>query len=368
MNTSLNIGKIWGIPIGLNYSWFLVFALITWSLSSSYYQVDHPSLSLAANIGLALVTSLLFFGSVLAHELGHALIALRNRVPVKRITLFFFGGLAQIEREPETPGAEFRIAIAGPLTSLGLAVLFGVFFLAAKSVPWLAAPAGYLAPINLMLAVFNLIPGFPLDGGRVLRAILWKLTGSHRKATRIATIGGQVVAFAFFGLGVYALIGGRWADGLWMLFIGWFLQNAAIAAEMQSSVQAALHSSTVSQAMTQECSLVYHLTPVSQLVDERVLGTGQHCFYITDGVHVLGLLDLPEITRLPKNLWRYTTAVEIMTPLQRLAHLTPEMDLAAALKIMDEAQQITAPVMRGDEVVGTLSRERVGRFLKLVRN
>ena len=172
MDASIKLGRIWNIPIGLHPSWFIIFALLTWSLATGYFPREFGGLSTAAHVLLGLVTTLLFFASVLAHELGHSFIALRNRIPVTRITLFIFGGVAQIAEEPKSPGAEFRIAIAGPLVSLSLAGLFGITYLLDQRIPYLAAPSAYLLRINLILALFNLIPGFPLDGGRVLRAIV----------------------------------------------------------------------------------------------------------------------------------------------------------------------------------------------------
>lgn len=199
MENSVKLGRIWGIPVGLHWSMFLVFGLVTWSLAMGYFPDEYPMLSAPVYWLLGLITSVLFFGSILAHEMGHAIVAQRNQVPVRGITLFIFGGVAQLEQEVRSPGAEFRITIAGPLVSLALAGLFGLLWLLDQSVPYLAAPSIWLARINLLLAAFNMIPGFPLDGGRVLRAIVWKWTGSLIRATRVATFTGQLAAFGFIG-------------------------------------------------------------------------------------------------------------------------------------------------------------------------
>ena len=227
MDANVKLGRFLNIPIGLNKSWFLIFAFLTWSLAVGYFPEATTSYSTVVFWVLAVISSILFFGSVLAHELGHSVIAIRNSIPVRSITLFIFGGVAQIEKEPETPGAEFRIAIAGPITSLILALSFWTISELGSSVPFLAAPSLWLARTNFILAIFNMIPGFPLDGGRVLRALVWKLSDNMVMATKVASIGGRVVAFSFIGLGVLSLFSGNFSNGLWLGMIGLFLNNAA---------------------------------------------------------------------------------------------------------------------------------------------
>jgi Zn-dependent protease len=214
MEASVKLGRILGIPVGLHTSWFLVFGLVTWSLAVGYFPAEHPSLPAVAYWGLGAVTSLLFFGSVLVHELSHSVVALRHEMPVQGITLFIFGGVAQIGREPPDAHAEFRIAIAGPLASLVLGIGFGALWWLDQAVPYLAAPSLWLMRINLLLAAFNMIPGFPLDGGRVLRAIVWHFTGNFHKATRVATFAGQLTAFGFIGVGLLIMLSGNFFNGL----------------------------------------------------------------------------------------------------------------------------------------------------------
>jgi Zn-dependent protease/CBS domain-containing protein len=365
MNASLNIGKIWGIPISLHLSWFLVFGLVTWSLAIGYFPQEYPQLNSAVYFFLALITSLLFFGSVLAHELGHSLLAIRNQIPVKGITLFIFGGVAQIAQEPRSPGAEFRIAIAGPLVSLVLAIIFGGLWLFDQAIPYLAAPSFYLARINLILALFNLIPGFPLDGGRVLRALVWQFTGNFQRATRVASFSGQLVAFGFIGFGIFSIFDSNFFNGLWLVFIGWFLQNAAASAYAQMNLSETLSGVTVEQAMTRDCVEIPLFTPISQLVEERVLNGGQRCFIVTDGNRLEGILTLRDITALPQKKWRFTTAGQIMIPSNRLAQVEPGLSLLNALQIMDNAQIAQVPVVQNDQLVGMLSREQVLHYLHL---
>jgi hypothetical protein len=223
----------------------------------------------------------------------------------------------------------------------------------------------YLMRINLILALFNMVPGFPLDGGRVLRALVWKLSGSLRRATQIASISGQLVAFGFIGLGVFSVISGQLWNGLWMIFIGWFLQNAASSAYRQMNLQEALRGVTVSQAMTHDYVHVHALTPLSQLVNEHVLMRGEHNFFITDNTGKRGMLTLRDITGIPRASWRYTTAGQVMKPIETLEHLHPDTALLTALQTMEKTNMQELPVVSDNQMVGTLSRERVFQYLKL---
>jgi Zn-dependent protease len=365
MGTSIKLGKIWGIPVGLHPSWFIIFILLTWSLSTGYFPNEYRGLTLLAYVLLGVVTTILFFVSVLAHELGHSFLALRNKIPVKGITLFIFGGVAQIAEEPKSPGAEFRIAIAGPLVSFALAILFGVAYLLVQQVPYLAAPSFYLMRINFILAVFNLIPGFPLDGGRVLRAFVWWLNKNFFKATKVAFHSGQVVAFGFIGLGVVDMLRGDIMNGLWLVFIGWFLQNAAATSYAQTNMQHQLQDVRVEQAMERDCVRVPSLTPVSQVVNDQVLTGGQNCFFVAEDGKLLGLLTLHDISQIPQQKWRFTTTGQAMVPANRLVSVTPDMDLLKALQTMDNAHLGEIPVLQNGNLVGVLSREKVLHYLRV---
>jgi Zn-dependent protease len=364
MEASIKLGRIKNIPIGLHWSLLLVFGLLTWSLARGYFPEEYPSLPASAHWFLAVLTSLFFFGSVLLHELGHALVALRNHIPVRQITLFIFGGVAQLEQETRSPGAEFRIAIAGPLVSLGLAGLFGGLYLLDQHIPYLAAPSYWLARINLLLALFNLIPGFPLDGGRVLRAIIWHFTGSMHRATQAASVTGQLVAFGFVGWGIYTIFTGSFFNGLWLAFIGWFLQNAAAASFAQANIQEALRGIKVSQVMNRDYPTVPSILSLNQVVEEKVLAGGQRTFFVSDNGHPRGLLTLRDVTAVPQPKWRLTTVEQVMVPLKRLTHVPPTMELLTALQVMDKADVAQMPVVENDEVVGLLSRDQVLHYIR----
>ncbi len=364
MTANVKLGKIWGVPIGLHFSWFLIFGLLTWSLASGYFPEEYPALSAPVYWLIAVITSLLFFGSVLAHELGHVYLALHNGIPVRGITLFIFGGVAQIAQEPQDPGTEFRVAIAGPLVSLGLAGLFGGLFLLDRAIPFLAAPSVWLLRINFILAVFNMIPGFPLDGGRVLRALVWRVTGNLGRATQIASFTGQLVAFGFISIGIFSLLTGNVFNGLWLAFIGWFLQNAAASSYAQTNLQQSLKGVTVRQVMTDECARVSGLTPVSQLVEEKVLSGGQRCFLVSENGDPRGLLTLRDISQVPQRKWPYLRTEQLMLPLENTVQVTPNTELLAALQSMDQSNLAQLPVVDDGRYVGLLTRDRVLHYVR----
>ncbi len=365
MRASLTFGRIFDIPIGLHSSWFLIAALLTWSLAVGYFPREYPGWGIATYWLIGGITAVLFFASVLIHELGHSVVALREGVPVRGITLFVFGGVAQIGREPPTAGAEFRIAIAGPLTSLALAGLFTLLGTTASAVPVAAAPAVYLGRINFLLAVFNLIPGFPLDGGRVLRAILWQFRGSFREATRWATLIGQGIAFLFILFGVWQMFFGRFLDGLWIAFIGWFLNNAAESSRQQVVLQDLLAGITARDVMTRECPTVSGDVPLDRLVHDHILGSGRRCFFVTDDGGLRGLITLHNVKAVPRERWDEVTASEVMTPVTQVLWARPDEDVLALLQRMDEADVNQVPVVEDDHLLGMITRENLLRYIRV---
>ncbi len=359
---NIHLGRVWNIPVRLHASWFLIFGLITWSLASGYLPNEYPNMAPLTYWMVGAATSILFAASVLLHELGHVYLAIRNSVPVRSVTLYLFGGAAELQQEPKSPGAEFRIAIAGPAMSLLLAVFFAILWRLDQTIPFLAAPSEYLMRINFLLAVFNLIPGFPLDGGRVLRAMVWKLTDSARKATRFASTSGQVVAFGFIAFGFLTLLQGNFFNGLWLAFIGWFLQNAAYNAYAQFTFEQSLAGTRVSQVMKQNFEQVSSLLTLDQLVEQRILGSDRQVFLVGDDDRMEGVLTLREVAAVPRRKWPFTTTRHAMIPLKHIVWLTPEMELFNALQQMEKINAAEVPVGSQDRVVGTLSREDVLRY------
>jgi Zn-dependent protease/CBS domain-containing protein len=366
MNANLRIGTVWNIPITIDYSWFIIFVLMSWSLASGYFPAEFPGLPAITYGVISVLTSLLFFFSVVLHELGHSWVALHYHIPVRNISLFIFGGISQIEDEPHTAGAEFRIAIAGPLTSLILALFFGGLFLLFGSVPYLAAPGAYLMRINGMLSLFNLIPGFPLDGGRVLRSIVWKINGNKYFATNVAASTGQLVAFGFIGFGILRIFQNDFLNGVWLAFIGWYLQRAAVNSQQQSSLEHALNNVKVRQVMQKEHPQVSSLLTLRQLVDEYVLNGGQRYFCVTDPQdRWLGCITLQDISKIPQQQWDYTGVEKITIPLDKLITVLPDAYIVDAFKIMDRADVSRVPVVEDEKIVGILAREDVLHYIRI---
>jgi len=364
---TIPLGRIIGIPIGLDYSWFLIFALLTWMLATSYFPAEFKSWPPPLYWFMGAVTAVMLFGSVLLHELGHSVVALRYKVPVRSITLFLFGGIAEIGAEPPSAIAEFFIAAAGPLVSLFLGLLFyAIQPVVAGSQPLLGL-AKYLTYINLALALFNFIPGYPLDGGRVFRAIVWAITKSLRRATLIAANAGRFFAFLFIFVGVWQMFTGNFGSGLWIAFIGWFLDNAASAQVQQTVFQGLLAGHKVSQAMSSQCVSIPADMMLQQLVDEHILGGGQRCFLVNRGGETVGLMTLHRVREVPRDEWGRTSAAQVMLPLQKLKRLSPDGELWTALQQMDRDGVNQLPVTRNGQVVGMLSREDVITFLRTLR-
>ena len=355
---NIPLGRILGIPIGLDYSWFLIFALLTWSLAGSYYPAEFKNWPLPLYWLMGAVTAIMLFVSVLLHELGHSVLALRYKIPVRSITLFIFGGIAQIGTEPPSATAEFFVAIAGPIVSSALAVFFTLVKPVVAGVEPLWGLAKYLAYINMTLVLFNLVPGYPLDGGRVFRAIVWAVTGNMRRATLVAANVGRFFGFVFIFVGVLRIFGGD-LGGLWIAFIGWFLDNAATAQVNQVMFQGLLAGHTVSEAMSQRCVVIPPDAMLQQVVDEHILSGGQRCLVVNRGEDTVGLITLHRIKEVPRAEWPTTRAAQVMLPLEKIKRISPDKELWTALEQMDRDGVNQLPMMTDGRMVGMLSREDV---------
>ena len=365
MKGSLSLGRILGIPIRLHASWFLIAALITWSLAAGYFPQTNPGWNAATYLIVGAATSLLFFASVLLHELGHSVLALRESVPVKSITLFIFGGVARIGREPPTAGAEFRIAIAGPLTSLGLAAVFGGLGAILSEYALVAAPLAYLGRINLLLAAFNMIPGFPLDGGRVLRAALWQFDGGYEKATRWAARTGQAVAFGFIGVGVLQFFLGGLMNGLWLAFIGWYLNNAARASYQQVALQEMLTGLKARNVMIEQCAPVPGDLRLDRLVEDHVLKGDQSCFFVSDSDDAQGVVTLQDVKGVSPSQRELLTAGQVMTSANSAFAAEAEDDAWGLLQKMNEDGLRTVPILENGRLLGVVTLEHLWNQVRL---
>jgi Zn-dependent protease/CBS domain-containing protein len=368
LKSSIPIGRAFGISLRLHYSWFFIFALITWALAANYFPTSEPSWSLAMKVGAGLITSFLFFASVLVHELMHSLVAIRQGIQVSAITLFILGGVSQITGEPKSAADEFRMAGAGPLSSLILGGIFLGIYFTLRDVPGTAAQfitaiSYYLGFINILLGIFNLIPGFPLDGGRVLRSLIWWRTNNLQSATRLASNVGRVFGFLFIFGGIYLVFSGNFFNGIWLALIGWFLESAAAGSYRQMLFQDMLKGHVASDVMSRDCLLVPPDISIEKLVNENILTTGRRCFPVTSNGHIEGLITLHNVRAIPRNQWSMKTVRDAMTPLERLKSVKPNEDLNAVLQALvnDDINQV--PVIDDGKIVGMVGRDNIINFV-----
>jgi len=360
----ISLGRVLGIPIQLDYSWFLIFALMAWTLASGYFPSEFRNWPTAEYWIVGITTAIVFFMSVVLHELGHSIVARHYGIPVSSIKLFVFGGVSQIETEPPSAKVEFVMAVAGPLVSFALAGIFAGLAAVSTSAAPLLALAKYLAYINGVLGLFNLIPGFPLDGGRVFRAIVWGLTKNLRRSTIIAANLGRFIGFLFILYGAYQVFKGSFINGLWIGFIGWFLESAAMSQVQQQRFHDLLAGRRVSQAMSTNYTSVLPDTTIQTLVDRHVLGNGQRSFVVEEGDKVAGLLTLHDIKELPRAEWPATTAAQAMIPLVQVKRIPPNEELWAAIEEMNHDGVNQLPVMTDGHIEGMLRREDVISYLR----
>ncbi len=369
LNHSLHLGRIRGIEIAVNWSWLIIFVLLTWSLALFFFPEFYPRWSIGTLWIVGAISSLLLFVSVLLHELAHSLVAESEGIPVRSITLFVFGGVSDIEREPPTAKDEFLMAVAGPATSVVIGVV-AYLALVGFGVSLPAEIRGILfalALYNVILGVFNLLPGFPLDGGRVFRSIVWAVTGSYREATNVATIIGQVFAYLFIFGGLFLAIAGAFLSGIWLVFIGWFLNNAAITSRKQAEMETALRGVQVSSVMTTNPPEVPAETSLSEFVDEYVLARNLRAIPVVadHSDRMMGLVTLAEVQSVPRDRWGNTTVSQVMLPTDRLVVATPEEPLVKALHDLSEDDLNQLPVVKEGRLVGLLTRANVIRFLRV---
>jgi len=365
MKHTWRLGKIFGIDIQIDSSWLVIFILFTWVLAGNYFPRAYPAWPRTLYWFLGFLTSLLVFASVLAHELAHSLVALKQGEKVRSITLFILGGVSQIAEEPKEPLKEFAMAIVGPMSSFVIAFLFFILslWLKAVSAP-LAASAAYLAIINAALGAFNLIPGFPMDGGRVLRSILWKATGNLKKATRVASWAGQGMAFLLIFLGIFEFLRGGFS-GLWWILIGWFLHNAAVRGYSEVMIKSVLQGMKAEDLMSKDFETVAGDLSVQDLVDHYILKKKERVFLVSDNGDLKGIVCLEDVKQTPKEKWPHSKVKDIMTPRERLEAVTPDADGNKILTSLATKNIHQVPVMSGDRIEGIICRTDIIRYLQL---
>jgi len=377
----LKIGRILSIPIYLHASWVIVFSLITISLAIQFTQ-EHPGWSTMQHWSVGILTSFLFFGSVLFHELSHSVLAQHYKIRVVSITLFIFGGVARIEREPSKAIQEFNIAIAGPLASFFLCLVFTGLTLIFPYSEMLGALAAWLAYINLRLALFNLIPGFPLDGGRIFRAIVWGSTQSYARATRIAGASGKLVAYGFILIGAWAafhpeftltigsstIFYGGFTSGIWTAFIGWFLLNAAQESVAQVAIRETLAGLSAADVMSKEVPTAPGYITLEEYSAE-VLRTGRRVHLVVSEDRLVGMMNVHTLNSIPRHEWAHNSVQAAMIPREKILWTSPEEPLLRLLERLLSADVNQMPVVSGandgaPQIVGIVTRDSILRVMQ----
>jgi Zn-dependent protease len=363
--TAWRVGRIAGIEVRVDSSWVVIALLITYSLYLRFSLV-YPSLSTGGAVGIAILAAVLFFGSVLTHELAHALVSQARRIPVQDITLFLFGGATRARVESRGPNDEFLIAVVGPLTSGLLAVLFWVVDVAGRGA--LSRPLtgmfGYLAWVNLLLAGFNLVPGFPLDGGRLLRSAIWKATGSFGRATRIASLAGQAVGWLLVAGGVAMLLAGNLAGGIWLAFIGWFLVQAARASYQELQVRHMLRGVQAQDVMAGNLLRIPPDLSLQDAVDDYFMRYDHGAFPVDERERTIGLLTLRGVRRVPRNQWPTGRVRDHMVPLGDQVVVAPDARMDQVMGKLEDSGAGRVLVVEDGEVVGIITSSDLTRWLR----
>jgi len=362
---SWKIGTIIGIPIRVHFTWLIIFGLITWSLSTFYFPMVAPDLPVTSYWIKGALTAILLFISVAFHEFAHSLVAMRYKISIESITLFIFGGVAQMKGEPPHPKAEFEIAIAGPLSSFFLAIIF--FFLSKNTIGSLNALFSYLTQINLILGIFNLIPGFPMDGGRVLRSIIWQKKKNFFYATQKAASIGQKIALFFIFFGIFSLLA-RMPLGLWLILIGWFLYSAAGASYQQSTIQEVLSGIKVKDIMIREKDIVT-ISPsitIGEALNNYFLKYGYGGFPVVYDGKYLGMITLKEIKDIPKNAFEDTKVSDVYVKHKKHWEISSEEEAIKALETMILEDTGRLVVKEEDKIIGLITRNGIARYLQIM--
>lgn len=370
-NRGFSIGRWFGFNVRIDYSWFVIFALVLWTFSARVFPLEVPGYSTVAYASMGLVGTLLFFLSVLLHELSHSAMARRRGIEVEGITLFIFGGVAQTSMEAEEAIDEFLLTVVGPLSSIALAGLFWALSIGADffalGEPTIAV-ATYLAWLNGILAAFNMLPGFPLDGGRIFRSTVWHFTGNLEKATRWASRGGRVVGYLLIGLGLFELFMGELVGGLWSAFIGWFLSNAADASWRQFRARQTLSRIPVSRVMVRDPVTLPEELPVDRAVEACFQRRPHSAYPVTREGRLVGMVSLDHVKEVPREKWSETTVHDLMRPIENVPTVNPRESLdevISGLK-MDEHSRIL--VVQDGVLLGVVTLGDIGAWVSRARD
>lgn len=366
--SSIKLFKVFGIEIRLDYSWFIIFALFAYFFGFIYFPSVLPGINKGLLALITIVTVILFFISVLIHEMSHSLVARRKGISVKRITLFLFGGMAQIEKEPETPYSEFIMAIAGPAASFVIAIIFGVIWIFTGNIAPIREPVKYLAIINIVLGVFNMLPGYPLDGGRVLRSIIWKVTENLERATFIASTVGRVIGFMIIAVGIFFILTGNFLNGVWLAFIGWFLQSSAQMGYRQIIFETSIKGIKVRDVMNENIVNVTKDITIQDLVDDYFMKYRFGRFPVIEDEKTqrfIGVISLHDIKGVSKEEWAKVKIGDIVKSVSESEKVDMSMEISDAIKKMGKNDLGHLVVMSGDKLRGIITKSDVMRFIKI---
>jgi Zn-dependent protease/CBS domain-containing protein len=367
VNPTFQLGRIAGIRIGVNWSWLIVFALIVWSLAAAVFPSQNPGFSDGEYVALAVAAALLFFASLLLHELGHALQARREGVEIEGINLWLFGGVAQFKGGFPSAGAEFRIAIAGPLVSLALGVFFVVVAVFAGLPNALDGVVAWLGYTNLILLVFNLLPALPLDGGRVLRSALWHFRGDLQWATWVASGVGRAFGFLFIGLGLFMLIFEGAFSGAWLAFIGWFLLQAATAEARYVATKQALDGLRVRDLMILQPVTVEAGLSLGEFMDAVAWSQRYTTYPVLEQGRPIGLLAFRSVASVPRDEWNTRRVRDVMVPREEVPVLDADEPAIDALAELSRSEVNRGLVLDNGRLAGFLSITDLARALEVGR-
>ena len=368
MRSSIKLFKVFGIEIRLDYSWFIIFALFAYYFGFVYFPQVLPGLNKGLLALVTIITVILFFISLLIHEVSHSLVARSKGTRVERITLFLFGGMAQIEKEPDTPSSEFIMAIAGPAASFILALIFWTIWILTKNIKPVGEPVKYLAIFNVALGAFNILPGYPLDGGRVLRSIIWKVTGNLMRATYIASTAGRVLGFIIIAVGIFFIFTGNFINGLWFAFIGWFLQSSAQMGYRQLIFETSIKGIKVRDVMNEDIVDVTENTTLQDLVDDYFMKYRFGRFPVIENEKdkkLVGIISLHDVKEVPKEEWPEVRVGDIVKVVSGNEKVDVSMEISDAIKKMGKNDLGHLVVMSGNKLRGIITKSDVMRFIRI---
>ncbi|NTW72571.1 MAG: CBS domain-containing protein [Eubacteriaceae bacterium] len=368
MKSSFVVGKIKGISIEVNYSWFAIFGLVSFMLATNYFPQFYPDWNSTLRWMIGGITALMFFASVLLHELAHSLVSIRLGIQVKKITLFIFGGVAQIEKEPDEPLQELKIAIAGPATSVFIAIL--TYFIAAVlnstgAPDYATVPFSYISTTNIILAIFNMIPAFPMDGGRVFRALIWRTTGDLKKATKTASSLGVMFGYFLIMVGVLWVLNGDFLNGIWFFFIGWYITQSSQSSYQQLVISDVFNKIRVKEFMTDDVITIDYDLSLLEVVENYFYKYKFASFPVMKNGEVAGIINTDSVRKAHRELWSETTAGSVTIPLDDTLVISPSDTVSVAMEKIFRHSVGRVLVMDGTKLLGIVSRTDILNYIRI---